>query len=294
MTGDAGARLAWVDVFAPHPLAGNPLAVVLDAGGWGAREMQALAAELGLSETVFVLPPDDGRADARLRIFTPRQELPMAGHPVVGAAWVLHSAGVIGATAGLATGVGVLEVRVTGEVATMEQAPPQAGAAVDGEEVARALGVTAAATPEARVWSTGVPQLMLPVADDAAVAAARPDADALEALAARDGWLGVSVFALAHGEATLTAHVRHFAPAVGVLEDPATGSAAGALGACLAAAGHRDGDVTQLFVRQGAELGRHGEIAVRVESRDGVPRRVQVGGRVIPVFEGRFVRGALG
>lgn len=289
MTGGA-PRLAWVDVFAAGPLLGNPLAVVLEGEGWSAAEMQGLAAELRLSETAFALPPS-GDADVRLRIFTPTHELPMAGHPVVGASWVLHAAGVIGEAARVETGAGVLDVRVRGDVATMEQAPPQAGPLVDPGEVGRALGgIAPLADPPARVWSTGVPQLMLRVADSAAVAGARPDGEALAELGRRDGWSGVSVYALtADHPDGLAAHVRHFASGVGVLEDPVTGSAAGALGACLAAAGlGRDG-VTQLVVRQGRELGRAGEVAVRVESRDGAPRHVQVGGRVVPLFEGRFV-----
>lgn len=295
MSGRAAApRIAWVDVFAERPFGGNPLAVVLDADAWPAEDMQALAAELHLSETAFALPATDPGADLRLRIFTPARELPMAGHPVVGAAWVLHAAGLIAESARIETGAGVLTVRARGDVATMEQVTPEAGAAVDAGEVARALGVSAADAPPARVWSTGVPQLMLPVADSAAVAAARPDAEALTALGRRDGWLGVSVYALAAGErAPLRAHVRHFAPGVGVPEDPVTGSAAGALGACLAAAGGGADGVTLLVVRQGAELGRGGEVAVRVECRDGRPERVQVGGRVVPLFEGRFVVGTL-
>lgn len=292
MTGPAGARIAWVDVFAAAPFAGNPLAVVLGADDWGAARMQSVAAELGLSETSFALAPDDAGADVRLRIFTPARELPMAGHPVVGAAFVLSAAGVIGERALVETGAGLLEVRVAGSVVTMRQAPPEAGARVDADEVAAALGVRAAPGPPAQVWSTGVPQLMLAVADSDAVRAARPDAAALTRLGARDGWLGVSVYALHPPEdGPLRAHVRHFAPGVGVLEDPVTGSAAGALGACLAAADRGAGGLLELVVRQGAELGRPGEVAVRVSGRGdpGDPRRVQVGGRVVPLFEGRFL-----
>ena len=87
------SRIVWVDVFAPTPMSGNPLAVILEPEGLDAARMQMLAAELGLSETVFVFPPESPEAAARLRIFTPSRELPMAGSPIVGAAWVIHSAG---------------------------------------------------------------------------------------------------------------------------------------------------------------------------------------------------------
>lgn len=284
------SRIVWVDVFAPTPMSGNPLAVVLEADD-DASHMQALAAELGLSETVFVLPARAPEAAARLRIFTPARELPVAGHPVVGAAWVMHTVGAMGPEGLLETGVGPLPVRVSGQVATMVQAPPTAGPLVDAAEAAAACGVRAAEHPPAQVWSTGVPQLMLPVADAEALAAARPDPELLARLGARDGWLGVSLFAVTGREgARAEARVRHFAPGVGVPEDPATGSAAGGLGACLAAAGMGEAGALELVVRQGVEMGRPGEIAVRVSLANGVPRRVQVGGRVLPLFQGRLVR----
>ncbi len=281
--------LAWVNVFAAEAMTGNPLAVVLDADGWPASRMQAFASELGISETTFVLQPE-GEGDQRVRIFTPRRELPMAGHPIVGTAWVLRAAGRIGEQARLETGAGLLSVRIRGSVATMEQPTPEARQVVDGAEAAMAAGVELAPVPAARIWSTGVPQLMLPT-DLASLETAAPDHDALSRLGERDGWLGVSIYAVTGGEnERLVVRVRHFAPLVGVPEDPVTGSAAGALGACLAAAGMSDetGGL-EMVVSQGIEGGRGGEVAVRVQSVDGEPRRVQVGGRVVPLFEGNVL-----
>ena len=283
------SRLAWVDVFAAEQMTGNPLAVVLDADGWTAGRMQRFAAELGISETAFVLAP---RADAdhRVRIFTPTRELPMAGHPIIGTAWVLKAAGRTGEQARLETDAGTLAVRVRGSVATMDQAAPRTSAAVDGEEAALAMGVSPALGPPAQVWSTGVPQLML-ATDIDSLARAHPDHDALRRLGERDGWLGVSVYAIVAGvDERLHVRVRHFAPLLGVPEDPVTGSAAGALGACLAAAGMADchGNL-EMVVSQGAEIGRGGEVAVRVHCEGGEPRRVQVGGRVVALFEGHVL-----
>lgn len=283
------SRLAWVDVFAARPMAGNPLAVVLEAEGWSDERMQRFAAELGISETTFVLPAD-GAAAARVRIFTPTRELPMAGHPIVGTAWVLRATGAIAERAELETRAGILRVHVRGQVATMDQAPPQAGPLVDPEEIGAALGAVPLADPAPRVWSTGVPQLMVHV-PMAALPDRRPDSRAIVALGERDGWVGVSAYALPDEPGDpLLVRVRHFAPGAGVPEDPVTGSAAGALGACLTAAGvgPRDGDL-RMIVRQGDELGRPGEVAVRVRTAGGEPQRVRVGGRVVPLFEGRLV-----
>jgi trans-2,3-dihydro-3-hydroxyanthranilate isomerase len=287
------SRIVWVDVFASAPMTGNPLAVVLEADGLEPARMQELAAELGISETVFVLPPASPDHAARLRIFTPRLELPMAGHPVVGAAWVISTAGDMGGEGSLETGVGPLEVRVSGQVATMMQAPPVAGPTVNAVEVATACGLPPEAALDARVWSTGIPQLMVRVPTVQELADARPDGLEIARLGERDGWVGVSLYAITDAEAKtgrVEAQVRHFAPGAGVLEDPGTGSAAGGLGACLAAAGFGTASALQLVVRQGIELGRHSEIAVRVSIEDGAPRRVQVGGRVVPLFQGRLIR----
>lgn len=283
------SRLAWVDVFAAEEMTGNPLAVVLDAEGWTVSRMQRFAAELGISETTFVLPAQHG-GDHRVRIFTPARELPMAGHPIVGTAWVLHAAERMGDDGVIETGAGPLRVRVRGSVATMDQAEPTEIGAVDAEEVARALGVTAAPAPAAAIWSTGVPQLML-ATDPDSLTGARPDHAALTELAERDGWLGVSAYAITGGvDERLMVRVRHFAPLLGVPEDPVTGSAAGALGARLAAAGMADCEGNlELVVTQGVEMGRGGEVAVRVRCEGGRPCRVQVGGRVVPLFEGRVL-----
>ena len=270
-------------------MTGNPLAVVLDADTWPAARMQAFAAELGISETAFVLSPREG-GDHRVRIFTPARELPMAGHPIVGASWVLRAAGQIGGRARLETDAGILAVRVQGSVATMDQASPRPGALVDGVEAGVAAGVTPTSGPPAQVWSTGVPQLML-ATDLASLESARPDHDALRRLGERDGWLGVSIYAITGGQdRRMLVRVRHFAPLLGVAEDPATGSAAGALGACLASAGMSDRDGSlEMIVTQGNPGGRGGEVAVRVDSVAGVPRSVQVGGRVVPLFEGHVL-----
>ncbi|MGD9571233.1 MAG: PhzF family phenazine biosynthesis protein [Thermoleophilia bacterium] len=284
------SRVAWVDVFATGPMTGNPLAVVLDGEGWDDARMQALAAELGISETVVVLPPEEG-GDARLRIFTPARELPVAGHPLVGAAWVLHAAGVIEGRAVLETGAGPREVRVRGAVATADMGVAEAGAEADAAEAAAAAGLPAPGGP-ARIWGVGVPQLMLPAPDAAALRDAVPDHDRLVALAGRDGWAGVSVYATAPDpEARPVVEVRHFAPAIGVPEDPVTGSAAAALGARLAAEGLAgDGGDLSLVVRQRTASGRGGEVAVRVTADPaGGPGRVQVGGRVEPLIEGRIL-----
>jgi trans-2,3-dihydro-3-hydroxyanthranilate isomerase len=127
------------------------------------------------------------------------------------------------------------------------------------------------------------------------LARARPDGAAIAALGNAGGWLGVSIYALeeaAPGRAT--ARVRHFAPGAGVLEDPVTGSAAGALGACLAAGGLAAGGALELTVHQGAGLGRPGTVDVRVSAPDGRPERVEAGGRVVPVLSGHIGPGALG
>jgi trans-2,3-dihydro-3-hydroxyanthranilate isomerase len=291
------SRLHWVDVFADRPLAGNPLAVVLDGDGVETARMQAVATELGLSETVFVCAAESAGAAARLRIFTPARELPLAGHPVVGAAWTLHAEGRMPARALLDTGLGPIEVRVEAGFATMVQAPPRALGAVDPGPVAAACGVRAPAAPPApaAVWTTAMPQLMLAVDGVEELARARPDGEAIAALGAAGGWLGVSIYAIeeaAPGRAV--ARVRHFAPALGVLEDPVTGSAAGALGACLAAAGLGAEGRLELTVRQGAEMGRPGTVAVGVLAPAGAPERVEVGGRVTPVLSGHLTPAALG
>lgn len=290
------SALAWVDVFAAGPMSGNPLAVVLDADGWSGARMQALAAELGISETAFVIAPGPG-ADHRVRIFTPLRELPMAGHPVVGTAWVLHAGGRTGERARLQTGAGVMATHVRGGVATVTLGPVTAGDAVDADEAARAAGLPSAG--DARVWSVGVPQLMLAAPDATAVHAAEPDHDALRRLGERDGWVGVSIYALDDSEGRLRADVRHFAPLLGVPEDPVTGSAAGALGGCVAAARGSAGGDLEMVVRQTTAAGRGGEVAVRVEPTGDGTGRVRIGGRVVPLFEGRFVdedaaRGASG
>lgn len=273
-------EMHWVDVFATGPLTGNPLAVVLGAELPPAGAMQRLAAEFGLSETVFAARG----AQPLVRIFTPVAEIPLAGHPIVGAAWVLRRAGWIGDDGVLSTPAGSIVVRAGDDSASMTRTGPVRRGAADAAALAACLG--ARATGEAPIWDAGLPQAMLPVErlDDLT-----PDHAALHALGDREGWVGVSAYVLTGSGADARAEVRHFAAPIGIPEDPVTGSAAGALGAALAA--RRGGDI-DLVVRQGHHMGRAGEVRVRVDHGGG-PAAVTIGGAVVPVLRGHVGAGTL-
>jgi trans-2,3-dihydro-3-hydroxyanthranilate isomerase len=264
------------DVFTDTPLEGNALAVFTDARGLDDSAMARIARETNLSETVFVLPPREG-GDAWIRIFTPGAELPFAGHPVLGTAFVL--AGERDAVA-LETGRGVIDVtleRAGGTVVfgRMDQPIPAIAPFERTEELLRALGVRASRLP-VQSHVNGPHNVLVTLEDEAAVAALAPDMGALAAL----GALNVSCFAGA-GERWKT---RMFAPGIGVAEDPATGSAAGPIALHLA----RHGEIAygeQIEITQGVEIGRPSRLYARVERS---PDRIEVGGAAVIVARGMF------
>ena len=270
-----------VDVFTDRPFAGNALAVVLDADALSTEQLAALAREFNLSETAFPLRDDTGEADYRLRIFTPGSELPFAGHPSVGAAWVMLSLGrVAEGRAVMRCGAGLLPLNVSESRVELTAGTPSAGAPVDAEPLLRAVGLSLADLGNAppRVCSTGLTQAFVEVVSSDAVRRAR-------AAGAVPGVETVSVFAWE--AATRTAHTRVFAGLVGVPEDPATGSAASAFGAWLAASGYvpADGE-TSYVVTQGAEIGRPSRIEGTVVTRGGAAVECRVAGSVQPVATG--------
>jgi trans-2,3-dihydro-3-hydroxyanthranilate isomerase len=267
-------KIHWLDVFTDEPFAGNPLAVLPDADPLSDEMMQRIAFELGLSETVFVL----GGAE-RLRIFTPETELALAGHPVVGASVLLASLGRIGSEPHVfRTGVGETPVEVRDGVATMTQAPLSIGISLPRGDVCRALRVgldDLVGTP--RIYSTsGIQQLFAQIASRETLARIHPNQEAIAQLDDADGLV-------AWCEDGDELAQRSFMPRAGIAEDPATGSAAGALGALRVYEGGEPGSVV---VRQGAELGRPSEIHVSVGGSPGAPEPPRVGGRAVPVLEG--------
>ncbi len=278
-------RLNWVDVFATAPLTGNPLAVITDAAMPPPEGMQAIATELGLSETVFATPgavPD-------VRIFTPVAEIPLAGHPLVGTAWVLRRLGWIGDDAVLRTPGGDIPVHADDSGAHMTRTGPAKRGDANAGDIADALDATA--TGPAPIWDAGLAQAMLPVDD---LASLRADHGRLRHLAARDGWVGVSAYRLEATGRIVRAEVRHFAAPIGIDEDPVTGSAAAALGCALFAAGTRTRtDGLDLVIRQGHHMGRPGRVDVSVR-RDGAGvLAVRVGGAVMPVMDGTSGQGTV-
>jgi trans-2,3-dihydro-3-hydroxyanthranilate isomerase len=284
-----------VDVFTRERFGGNPLAVFSDAQGLDAERMQRLAFELNLSESTFVLPATRSGCDVRVRIFSPRRELPMAGHPVVGTAFVLEHEGRAGERVTFELGVGPTPVeRVAGPdggpIWRMQQPRPRfAEALPDRAAAAAALnlaaGDLAGALPLEPV-ATGVPFTMVELASLDALARVRLDADAWAALGEpAAGALPYLFVRSAPGQA----RARLFAPTEGIAEDPATGSAAGPLGAHLlrhgALAPGPDG-IARLEVAQGVELGRPSRIFVEVEGDGADVRAVRVGGAAVAVGGG--------
>ncbi|MEU4565521.1 PhzF family phenazine biosynthesis protein [Micromonospora sp. NPDC023956] len=274
-----------VDVFTDRPFAGNPLAVVFGAEGLATEQMQTLAREFNLSETVFVLPATQAGATYRARIFTPAAELPFAGHPSVGAAVTACRRGLF--DTGQVTqecGAGVLPVEVTGMAATLTGGMPTLGPELDVEPLLEVAGLRATdhAGPAPRVAGCGLEFPYLPVRPDA-VARARVDARAAE----RYGVEHVSVFSW--DAVTQTARSRVFVPGLGVPEDPATGSAALGLGVWLVASGLLPGEGRSSYtVEQGYELNRPSVLTCTVTAGGGAALGATVSGHVMPVARGEI------
>lgn len=275
-------RYVIADVFTDRPLAGNQLAVFTDAREIPEEQLQPLAREMNFSETVFVYPAD-GEGHARMRIFTPMAELPFAGHPVLGTAFVLAGPLQLGEIR-LETGAGVVPVALEREGARivfgwMSQPIPSVEPFTREEELLRAVGVGRSELP-VELYDLGIRHVYVALASEEAVAGLRPD---LGALAELTGIIGVSCFA---GSGTHW-KTRMFAPADGVPEDPATGSAAGPL-ACHLARHRRISFGEEIEIAQGAEVGRPSTLYARVEGSPERIEKVEVGGSAVVVARGEF------
>ena len=275
-------RFNIVDVFTDTRLAGNQLAVFTDARDIPEDRLQPLAREINFSETVFVYPAD-GEADARIRIFTPGVEVPFAGHPTLGTAFVL-AAPLQLEVIRLQTGQGVVPVRLEREGARivfgrMEQPVPTIQPYPDEAALLAALGVRRSELP-VDVYDNGLHHVFVTLGSEEEVAALRPD---LARLADVDEVLGVNTIA-GSGSRWKT---RMFIPSGGIAEDPATGSAAGPLALHLARHGRiAFGD--EIEITQGVEINRPSKLYARVEGDADKVERVEVGGSAVVVARGEF------
>jgi trans-2,3-dihydro-3-hydroxyanthranilate isomerase len=302
--GTVTKRRAFVqaDVFTKRPFAGNQLAVFLDGRGLTDGEMQALALEMNFSESTFVLPAEIPGAARRVRIFTPGRELPMAGHPTVGTAYVLAHQGVLpmtGARTDVTLQLGIGPVNVTlqqrdGRVrfVWMTHRDAKFGEVfTDRNRLARALGLDRKDLHPAlppQVVSTGTPFLFVPTASLAAARRCIPDAAGLVGLYDDVDPVGVYVFSTETVSPEARVHARMFVRQAGMtFEDPATGAAAGPLGAYLHRYDAVPRDALQHFVaEQGIEMGRPSEIHVEVDQDGDTITGLRIGGEVVIVGEG--------
>ena len=276
------ARFRYVvcDVFTNEPLAGNQLAVFTDARGIPEEQLQRLAKEMNFSETTFVYPPS-GDGHVLMRIFTPVAEIPFAGHPTLGTAFVL--AGPLQLLEiRIETGQGTVPVRVEREGARivfgrMDQPLPTIAPFERADELQSVLGVESQLPVE--VYDNGLAHVYVSLGSEAEVAALQPDQQRLAAL----GAYGINCFA---GDG-LTWKTRMFGPGLGVPEDPATGSAAGPLALHLVRHGRIAlGD--EIEISQGAEIGRPSTLYARVDGTADAVERIEVGGCAVIVARGEF------
>lgn len=279
-------RYRVVDVFTATRYAGNPLAVVLGADHLDAPARQRVAAEFNLSETSFLMAPTAPGADYQVAIHTPAVELPFAGHPSVGAAWVLHDEGLLAAGDRVQEcGAGLLPVAVSATGAALTGGPALDEGQRDAGPLLAAVGLDVAdldAAGGAHRAGCGIPFTYLAVRPDAL---ARLTVD-LPSLRALQVGTGLSVYAYDPG--TRTARSRVFVPDVGIAEDPATGSAAVGLGVVLAATGRATEGTTDYLVTQGVEMGRPSHMRCTVTVADATVTRTTVAGDVVGVARGEL------
>jgi trans-2,3-dihydro-3-hydroxyanthranilate isomerase len=282
-------RLYTLDVFTSKPFNGNPLAVITDGDGLSVATMQAIAREMNLAETVFVQRPTNNRALARLRIFTTTRELPLAGHPVIGTWFLLAELGVVPAAEGRVhvlqqTGAGILPVELgfhdgLPRTVTMTQKPAKfTRPRLKAQTLADALGLKAsdfASDLPLEFVSTGISNLMVPLKNRAALAKIHLNMRALAQAMSSNGTMAYCFALGGRGKA----FARGMLP-WGIMEDPATGSAGGSLGAYLV--DHdRLSPSEELVIAQGIEMGRPSEIRVEI---------TQDRGRLVPKVSGSAVR----
>ena len=287
-----------VDVFTEKALAGNQLAVVLDGKGLTAKLMQRIARELNFSETTFILPPDDPAHAAKVRIFAPTVEMPFAGHPTIGTAWVLADEGLVpGGKLEFVLEEKVGPVPVRGEkknggvVFWMTHPKLTYGEVLPHARVAAAIGLKEADVVEsvpAQVASTGNPHLYVALRDAHAVDAAVSDHARLQTVLGADSAFGVFVFAVT-GENRL--YSRMFS--LDIPEDPATGSASGPLGAFAVRYGLVErAPKVEIVSEQGTKMGRQSFVHIEIGYDDDdadIPSRIEVGGSVMPVLKGELL-----
>ncbi|NUR08765.1 MAG: PhzF family phenazine biosynthesis protein [Nocardioidaceae bacterium] len=292
-------RLAFdiVDVFTDRPYAGNQLAVVHGAEGLSTEQCQALAREFNFSESTFPGPADG--AAYPTRIFTPEQEIPFAGHPTLGTAWVLRERGSISSDEVVQhCGAGEIGVRFDGDRVELSATPRDLAGPVGADlvrDLLREVGLAEAdRAGEAWVAGAGLSFVHVPVTEEAVVRAhpsSGPFAGYAERLAAvgpvDDLLDAINLYAVAGDAPYLRVHSRVFVPGVGIPEDPATGSAAAGLGMALVASG-RLPEGGRYDIRQGVEMGRPSTLHGRVEATDGRATRCHVAGSVRPVASGEI------
>jgi trans-2,3-dihydro-3-hydroxyanthranilate isomerase len=297
-----------VDVFTDRMFGGNPLAVFLDGRGVSDTEMQALAREMNLSETTFILPPDDPANNFRVRIFTPGRELPMAGHPTIGTAFVLAREQMVPTGGGTVTirleeKVGLIPVRIeikdgAPDKIWMTQPRPTFGPVFpNAAAVAEMLGIETAnirSDLPIEVVSCGMPFLFVPVRDLATMRRLSFNRDlsrrALESLEVSE----VFAFAMEVENAGSTVHSRMFAPELGVPEDPATGGASGPLGSYLVRYGVVSAQPKASIVsEQGIEMGRPSFIHIEITQEANEITEVKVGGQTVFVGGGEIELGVM-
>jgi len=295
-------KFVQVDVFTDRVFGGNPLAVFLDGRGLDDAAMQQIAREMNLSETVFLLPPSRPDCAAALRIFTPAREVPFAGHPTIGTAWVLATHGLVPRGASrfvLEEKIGPVPVELEGDPARpdfiwMAQQDAVFDPAIEHRHaVAAALGLA-----EADLWpgapiqpvSTGNRFLFVPLRDRAAVDRAALEVRAILAALGERPRMGIFVFAPDPDRAAGRAYSRMFAPHTsGVPEDPATGSASGPLAAYLVRHGFVDrADRVTIVSEQGTKMGRQSFVHIRLAVRGASITDIRVGGGTVPVLSGEL------
>ena len=298
----SGRGYVLYDVFTTDRLAGNPLAVMLDCDGLDTAAMQAIAREFNLSESVFVLPPEDPRHRARVRIFTPDYEMPFAGHPTVGTAIALAE------QAGESAGIFVLEENIGpvrcavrgGDGATfaefdLARLPQPLKLEADPVAIGAALGLApheiGFENHVVSFWSAGVPYVTIPVADLAAAARIRLDNQVWSELAPRKSdWAFASPYVYCRETVNHDSafHARMIVPGNPSYEDPATGSAAAAFaGAVMHFDAPTDG-ISQLWIEQGLEMGRPSRIRLELNVEAGKLASARIGGQAVKVGKGKL------